>query len=132
MEPDRYRDFDLAWQEKAEAEGSPQPLVFVARGQEWRLPASIPAAIIINILRAQKRHGDSGEVPETELIDLALSLFGQEQLDGLMATGLSVDELGDIIKWALEQYGVAQRPNRAARRKAGSKKDSSTSSETGA
>lgn len=122
----RYRDFDLAWAEKAEAEGSPQPLLFRLKGQEWQLPASVPAAIIVRIIRMQKR--DPGDdVPESEQMEIALSLFGEAQLDELMGTGLSVDELGDVILWALSEYGLASVPNRAARREGGRKKKALTS-----
>lgn len=118
MTDSRYRDFDQAWAEKAEAEGSPQPLIFKLKGREWQLPGNIPAAIIIKILRMKKR--DPGEdVPEDEQMDMALSLFGEEQLDQLLGTGIDVDQLGDLIMWALDQYGLSAVPNRAARREGG-------------
>jgi len=118
----KYRDFDAAWAEKAEAEGSPQPLTFKLKGRDWQLPASIPAAVIIRILRMQKRDADD-PVPDDEQMEMALSLFGKDQLDELLDTGLSTDELGDVILWAMGEYGLATVPNRRARR---TKKDGQT------
>jgi len=98
---ERYRDFD-AW----EAERKQEPLRFRFHGQEFDLPPSLPAIIPIRAMRLQKQVGADGDVPEGELMELALSLFGEEQLERLLETGVGMDTLGEIVQWAVAEYGA--------------------------
>lgn len=103
----RFRDFD-AW----EAERKGEPLRYKIRGQEFTLPATLPAIIPIRAMRLKAAFGTEAEVPQSDMLDLALSLFGEEQLDRLLATGIDMDALAEIIQWAIGVYtGETADPN---------------------
>jgi hypothetical protein len=95
----RYRDFD-AW----EAERKAEPVTFRIRGAEYSLPATLPAIIPIRAMRLQKQYGAEANVPQAEMMEIALSLFGDEQLERLLGSGVDVDALAEIIGWAMEVY----------------------------
>ena len=95
----RFRDFD-AW----EAERSGEPLRFRIRGQDYELPASLPAIIPIRAMRLQREYGSQADVPPDAMLELACSLFGDAQLERLLASGIDVDALGEILQWAVGQY----------------------------
>lgn len=95
----RYRDFD-AW----EAERKAEPIKFKIRGAEYSLPATLPAIIPIRAMRLQRQYGADANVPQAEMMEIALSLFGDEQLERLLGSGVDVDALAEIIGWAMEVY----------------------------
>ena len=95
----RYRDFD-AW----EAERKAEPIKFKIRGAEYSLPATLPAIIPIRAMRLQRQYGAEANVPQAEMMEIALSLFGDEQLERLLGSGVDVDALAEIIGWAMEVY----------------------------
>ena len=95
----RYRDFD-AW----DAERKAEPIKFKIRGAEYSLPATLPAIIPIRAMRLQRQYGAEANVPQAEMMEIALSLFGDEQLERLLGSGVDVDALAEIIGWAMEVY----------------------------
>lgn len=98
----RYRDFDAAWNEQSKV-----PITFRAKGEEFALPHSLPAVVVVKLLRLQKQHGEA-EIPQTDLMELMLSILEEEQSNRLFAKGLTVDELGDLLKWIMEQYNAGE------------------------
>ena len=93
-------DFDSFWKEKQK-----KPLIFTAFGEEYALPAEIPASITIKMIRMQKKYGDESEIPRGDQIDIALEMFGEDQLEKLMSNQeFSIEKLTDIIQWAMSQY----------------------------
>lgn len=122
MSDGRYRDFD-SW----DAERRGEPVRFRVCGKDFELPASLPAIIPIRAMRLRQTYGADAEVPPEVMTELALSLFGSEQLEELLATGVSLDTLAEIVVWAIDQYtGTAQGNAPAAAPAA-----ATTSSETG-
>ncbi len=99
MMANRYRDFD-AW----EAERKAEPITFRLRGVDYTLPATLPAIIPIRAMRLQKQYGSEANVPQGEMMEIALSLFGDEQLERILGTGVDVDALAEIVGWAMEYY----------------------------
>ena len=95
----RYRDFDQ-WDSERKAE----PITFKIRGKTYILPANLPAVIPIRAMRLQKQYGSEANVPQGEMMDIALSLFGDEQLERLLGSGVDVDALAEIVGWAMEVY----------------------------
>jgi len=93
------KDFDKAWKEKNQEGYS-----FKARGEEYELPPSVPASIMLEALNLKKEYGDEEELPPEKTIELAVNMLGQDQVDQMLDDGLTADELGDIIVWANEQY----------------------------
>ena len=96
---DKYKDFDDAWQEKKQ-EGP----TFKAYGEEYELPPSPPATLVLRLNRLMKEHGGESQIPQSAMLDMATSLLGEDTLDELSEKGMSVDEMGDIIQWANSVY----------------------------
>ena len=99
MRTTRYRDFD-AW----EAERKAEPVTFRIRGADYSLPATLPAVIPIRAMRLQRQYGAEANVPQAEMMEIALSLFGDEQLERLLGSGVDIEALAEIVGWAMEQY----------------------------
>ncbi len=77
---------------------------FRVRGKDFELPATLPAIIPIRAMRLRQSYGAEASVPPDVMTDLALSIFGEEQLDELLATGVDIELLAEIVSWAIEQY----------------------------
>lgn len=92
----KYRDFDKFYSEHKE-----EPLFFKLFGEKYKLPASMPAKLMIEILRGQKED----DLEATAILEISESLFGKAQLDDLTKRGLTVEQMEDIIEWAAEEYG---------------------------
>ena len=98
-------DFDMFWKEKEK-----QPIEFKVFGKGEKIPPSLPAIVMLKLLRAQKEFGNK-ELPEHIILDLSFGVFGEEKVDEWAKNGLSVDELGDMIKWAMQQYNPGKDDN---------------------
>lgn len=92
----KYKDFDKFYSEQKQ-----EPLFFKLFGQQYRLPSSMPAKLMIEILRGQK----DDDLDPTVVLDISESLFGKEQLDDMTKRGLTIEQMEDIIEWAAEEYG---------------------------
>jgi hypothetical protein len=95
----RYKDFDTAFAEK---KGT--PITFKYGGEEFELPAKIPAPAVLQVIRLQNDHESNADVPQSKLIDIAISLLGNDVLGRLMAKSISFDELTQIIEWVMSEY----------------------------
>lgn len=116
----KFFDFDQFWKETQTDEPGPVIRVF---GEDVELPKDLPAAVPIRALRLQAM--GSGEIPAEEIVHLADVLFGREQLDKWLSEGLTMAQLGDLIRHSMTLYrsdeegeaGVnPTKPNRAQRR----------------
>jgi len=96
------QDFDQFWSEK-NTEGYP----FRLFGEDHILPAGIPAGIVLRIMRLRAEGKE--DVPDSEVVAMAESVFGRDKLDYWCSKGMTIDQMGDLISWALEHY-QAQRP----------------------
>lgn len=105
MPNNRYRDFDQFLREKRAAK-SAEPVTFTIGGVLYTLPAELPALVAVEALRLQKA-GVDGDVPADSVLSLATALFGGSQLKTMLQTGISLEELGDIIGYVMEQYSPA-------------------------
>jgi hypothetical protein len=92
------KDFDAFW-----AEQNKEQIPFKIFGQTEYLPPSLPALMVLKMIKMQKEYGKK-DIPESELFDLATSVFGQGKIEEWCSKGLTVDQLTDLISWAMEQY----------------------------
>ena len=99
----RFKDFDTAI-----SEAEKEPVTFKCGGQSFTLPSELPAIVAVKAIRLKKEYGSEAAIPEAEQLDMALAIFGAESLDKLLATGISVDKLGDILQWAIAVYSGAE------------------------
>lgn len=94
----KYKDFDQFY-----AESKRQHPTLKIFGQVYQLPVALPALLMVRTIRLQKEHGDMASVPPEQLLEMATALFG-DRFDELLEKGLDVEQMGDLISWAMEQY----------------------------
>lgn len=130
MADGRYADFDAAF---AEREREADPLRIRLFEQEWDLPGSLPAGVLLKLSRYMAEGRTEKDLTYAESIDLAASMIPEEILQQWIAKGISEDQLGDIVMWALRQYtGQDDEPGEAAEVEAPVTPSSSSSSSVGA
>lgn len=95
----RYRDFDAFY-----AEQNREPVTIRLFGEDHNLAPSLPAAMVLKMLRMQKEHGELAVVPHQEMLDMAVMLFGEKRLTKWSEDGLDIEQLGELIKWTMQQY----------------------------
>lgn len=123
-------DFDAFRAERADTE---EPLKLRLGGKDYDLPASLPAALALDIARIQATKGDEAEFDESDVMRLGAALFGGEArfVQILSEGAVTIDEMPDLTKMVLEMYGgTVSSPNRKTRREAG-KPSRSRSSKSG-
>lgn len=97
------KDFDAFW-----AEQNQEKIPFKIFGQTEYLPPSLPALMVLKMVKIQKEYGNKN-LPEAEMFDLATSIFGEGKVEEWSKKGLNVDQLIDLIEWAMEQYNPGNR-----------------------
>lgn len=96
----RYKDFDAAWSETASA-----PLSVKVLGKNYKLPAKIPAKVVLAMARIQSADtSGNGEIPLDQVMELLNPFFGPGVLTEWSDKGIDVDQLGDVFKWAMSMY----------------------------
>lgn len=86
---DKYFDFDQFMAEKEE-----KPVIVKIFGVEEKLPASLPADVVIKVIAMQK--DPKAKVSEAQLFDMATKIFG-DKLQKWCDKGLTVDGLEVLI-----------------------------------
>ena len=96
----KFRDFD---QFRAEAEKDGP--TFVLYGEEHSLPPSLPLSLMVRAARLQEAASDEDQVidPQT-LIEMAESVFGEENVKAWTSKGMDVDLLTELIAWIPDAY----------------------------
>jgi hypothetical protein len=125
----RFMNFDKAFAEKRreEAAQAGEEVSFVVGGVRYVLPPNLPAKAAVISIRMDAEGEDGEDADEQEVEKLMLALFGEEKFEQLLSAiipddapageseedaaerlaqnrALSMDELGDIVKWAFRQY----------------------------
>ena len=97
------KDFDAFW-----AEQNKEKIPFVIFGQTEYLPPSLPAILVLKMVRIQKEYGKK-DLPSSEMFELVTSVFGKGKIDEWCEKGLTVDQLPDLLSWTMEQYNPGNR-----------------------
>jgi hypothetical protein len=92
----KYKDFDLFYKDVESV-----LLVFSLFGKKYTMPASMPAKLMISILRGQKEK----DLDPSIVLDICEALLGHDQLEDLMLKGFTIDQMEDVIEWAAGEYG---------------------------
>lgn len=92
----RYKNFDDFYKDQQQT-----LLVFTIFGSKYTMPASMPAKLMIEILRGQKE----SDLDPAVILDICESLFGNDQLNDMVKKGLTINQMEDIIEWAASEYG---------------------------
>lgn len=98
MDDNKLKDFDTFWKEQKK-EGIP----FKIFGKVEYLPPSLPAMMVLKIARLEKEYGKN-DLPPGEILELSTFVFGKGKVEEWCEKGLTVDQLTDLISWAMEQY----------------------------
>ena len=108
----RTLDFDaLRSEQRAE------PLHLILGGKTYDLPPSIPASVVLDVIRLHLTDGDASDVPVNEAFGMLEQLFGGDTLKTVLReSGLGLNELPDLLGKVVEQYLGSSLPNREARR----------------
>ena len=115
---DRFIDFDAARAERAQ-----EPLRLRAYGMNFELPASVPAAVLLDIMKLQAEQGDDAEVGGVEALGIMRRILPASVLETLLAR--DDFDIEDFVscRSGLAAYGDVElaRPNRVAghRRRSG-------------
>jgi hypothetical protein len=110
----RFIDFDAARAERVN-----EPLILRAYGQEFVLPASMPAALLLDILALQTANGEEADITDLDALRLLRRLLPADVLDALLARDdFSADDFVDLAQMVMQAYQGESpaAPNRAARR----------------
>ena len=100
MAKGKFVDFDAFWAEATQDEDRlPKIKVF---GEVVTLPASPPAMIVLDVLRAQS--DPELVVDPASIAKIADSLFGKERVDAWAAKGLTIQQLGDLVTRTIDMY----------------------------
>lgn len=99
----RFKDFDAFFKEKEQVK-----LSFKMFDKIYLMPSSMPAKLMMQVLRGQKENNIEGQV----VIDICENLLGKEQLEELVNKGMTVEQMEGIISWASEQYGQKKEDNK--------------------
>lgn len=97
----RFKDFDTAM-----AEAAGEPLVFVVGGEKFTLPPELPAVVPLSVMALRTELGDDAELPAENVLKLIRGVLGTET-DRLLATGVSMAKLEEILTWVMNEYGGA-------------------------
>ena len=104
----RFVDFDKFLAEKRNA-AELVPVTFELGGVVYTLPSELPALVSVEALRLEQS-GIDGDVPAHGVMAVATSLFGEDQFNAVLASGISVEELGELIQQVMGLYGEATEP----------------------
>lgn len=82
-----------------------EPITIDIFGQVEELPPTVPAMVVLT-MHDLIEQGPDAVVNERDVMTMAKALFGEERLMRWASKGLTVEELGALLSWALEAYGL--------------------------
>lgn len=95
----RFIDFDAAL-----AESEEQPVVVRYKGRDWELYPALPAKPVLRLLRLQAEGHGGDELSQTEMVRFMSEMVPAEVLDAWLDAGMSVDEMGRLLRAVLDVY----------------------------
>jgi len=119
----RYIDFDAAL-----AESQREPVVVRYLGRDWELYPALPAKPVLRLLRLQAEGHGGDELSQTEMVRFMSEMVPSEVLDAWLDAGMSVDEMGRLLRAVLDVYRGEEgdEPGEAPGPETGRKESSST------
>lgn len=99
------------------AEQKAEPAYLTLGGKQYELPASLPAALALDLIRMQAVDADADLRPE-DVDRMGAALFGGlEKFRTILSDGaVTMDEMPELIKQVLNMYAGVTPPNRGARK----------------
>lgn len=95
----RYINFDEAFEEN-----KGEPVIAHMYGEDWELPASLPADIMLESIRLMKKKGKDANVSEAEMIGVLCRIVPEKIMDEWIKRGLTINQYGLTIRKLLAAY----------------------------
>jgi hypothetical protein len=95
----KFIDFDEVFEENKS-----EPVVAHIYGEDWELPASLPADLMLESIRLMKKKGKGADVSEAEMADILSRIVPEEIMAEWVKRGLTIDQYGITIKRLLTLY----------------------------
>ena len=92
----RYKNFDAFFKEQVRT-----PLVFTMFKKDWKMPPSMPAGLMVRLIRSNK----DDTLDESAILEVCNDLLGEKQFAELCRMGLDIEQMESLIKWSTEEYG---------------------------
>ncbi len=86
-------DFDLAWSERTVT----APRIRLM-GETYTLPKVMPAKIILLITKETKGKKSTDEVDPQVILSMMEILFGKENVEQIMNSGLGIEQLPEVVE----------------------------------
>ena len=96
-----FIDFDAAWEEQQE-----EPIVVKIRGKKYELPASVSAAIMLEITKITSDKGVNESLNAADIGALINALFGKAVVEDWLEDGMSLPQLNDVLSHMLRVYNL--------------------------
>lgn len=117
----RFADFDAA---RKERQAQREPLKIRLFDRDWTLPATVPAETVLIVARLigdlRDEYGELSpgavetmDIRDEQLVAIAESAIPDDTLKAWFAKGLEVDDLGDVLRWAMGEWDVAGQAEKA-------------------
>lgn len=97
----KYRDFDAFFREHRQ-----EPIVLRYQAETHHLPSSLPVATTLRL----KAMAGQAEAGDDDIIKLFQSIFGAPRYAKWVSGGMTIDQMVELLGWAMEAYGLAQAP----------------------
>lgn len=94
-----YKDFDKFFKETKK-----KKIPFKLFGKTEFLEPSLPADVFLKIARAKKDYNAESDIPESVVLDLAISIFSEKKIAEWSVKGLTSDQLVSMFEWAVSVY----------------------------
>jgi len=95
---DLDKDFDAAW-------ANEKPKRVKIKGRVYTLPADIPASVLILLVRQRRAERDGGD-GLVWLEQILKGLLGEAGYQQILADGIGISHIRDIVDWCLDVYGL--------------------------
>lgn len=93
----KFKDFDASMQRPVER------IAFKVRGRDYTAPPELPAIVALLAARYNQEAADQ-EMNPVQIMTLLEHLLGKESADDLMESGVSFNELGEVLGWLFGIY----------------------------
>lgn len=98
MAGERFIDFDVA-----RAERRREPVVVRVYGRDWTLHEAMPAGPVLDLARMYAEN-EGAEISGAALVDFAAKMVPADVLQAWLSEGMSIDELGDLLRLVVAAY----------------------------
>lgn len=109
-------DFDNFMSEQNE-KNKPKPVIIRIFGENEELPPSLPADLVLRIIRLHRAGVEN--VDEEQIFLISERIFGKERFEKWLEKGLTIDQLGMLIGKTVEIYMQDQKRHAEKVEKAG-------------